>query len=259
MISEMAMADIAQMEAEGLRPTPRDVVRLNALALVFEGRKKRNLQSLYALPRVAAIDEKRWFREPTVGHEIWISKVRRWIDESDFETLLAVYAFALSRDSSELPNGDSREAVRQAVETYAEEMKDFTRDQIFAAVDYVKNGCDQTVGEEPPERKGSEDGDGGEEEDWTECVALGVLHEGQAILFGVSEAEMKCMTRRQLEAVIRRAYDVHGMSRRDEEDEALGDYNRTLDEIRERLERERHEAPSRETGASPSMTGGEEI
>ena len=239
MISEMAMADIAQMEAEGLHPTPRDIVRLNALALVFEGRKKRDLQSLYALPRVAAIDESRWFREPTVGHEIWLSKVRRWIDENDFETLLAVYAFALSRDSKDLPDGDSREAAREAVEAFADEMKDFTREQIFTAVDYVKNGCDQTVGEEPPERKKNEDGDGGEAEDWTECIALGVLHEGQAILFGVSEAEMKRMTRRQLEAVIRRAYDVHGMSRRGEDDDALGDYNRTLDEIRERLESEK--------------------
>ena len=239
MISEMAMADIAQMEADGLRPTPRDIVRLNALALLFEGRKRRYLESLYALPRVAAIDEKRWFREPTIGHEIWISKVRRWIDEDDFETLLAVYAFALSRDSKDLPDGDDRASVAKAVEAYADEMRDFTREQIFAAIDYVKNGCDQTVGEEPPERKGNEDGDGGESEDWAECVALGVLHEGQAILFGVSESEMRGMTRRQLEAVIRRAYAVHGMSRRGEEDEALGDYNRTLDEIRERLEAEK--------------------
>ncbi len=239
MISEMAMADIAEMEAAGLHPTPRDIVRLNALALVFEGRKRRNVQSLYGLPRVAAIDERRWFREPTVGHEIWLSKVRRWIDENDFETLLAVYAFALSRSAADLPDGDSGEAVKKAVEAYADEMRDFTKEQIFAAVDYVKNGCDSTVGEEPPERKGSEDGDGGEAEDWTECIALGVLHEGQAILFGVSESEMRKMTRRQLEAVIRRAYDVHGMSRRGEEDEALGDYNRTLDSIRERLEDEK--------------------
>ena len=237
MISEMAMADVAQMEADGLRPTPRDIVRLNALALVFEGRKKRDLESLYALPRVAAIDGKRWFREPTVGHEIWLSKVRRWIDENDFETLLAVYAFALSRSAADLPDGDSGEAVKKAVEAYADEMRDFTKEQIFAAIDYVKNGCGQTVGEEPPERKGSEDER--ECEDWTECISLGVLHEGQAILFGVSESEMRKMTRRQLEAVIRRAYDVHGMSRRGGEDEALGDYNRTLDCIRERLETEK--------------------
>lgn len=237
MISEMAMADVSELQADGLQPTPRDIVRLNALALVFEGRKKRNLESLYALPRVAAIDKKRWFREPTVGHEIWLAKVRRWICESDFETLLAVYAFALSRDSKDLPDGDSREAARQAVEAYANELRDFTKEQIFAAIHYVKNGCEQTVGEEPPERKGSEDER--ECEDWTECIALGVLHEGQAILFGVSESEMRKMTRRQLEAVIRRAYDVHGMSRRGEEDEALGDYNRTLDEIRERLETEK--------------------
>lgn len=252
MISEMAMADIAQMEADGLHPTPRDIVRLNALALVFEGRKKRNVQSLYALPRVAAIDEGRWFREPTVGHEIWLAKVRRWIDENDFETLLAVYAFALSRDSKDLPDGDGRDAVRQAVEAYTEEMKDFTREQVFAAVDYVKNGCDQTVGEEPPPPKSEGESPAGDAEDWTECIALGVLHEGQAILFGVSESEMRKMTRRQLEAVIRRAYDVHGMSRRGGEDEALGDYNRTLDHIRERLERERQETASRSAGASPS-------
>ena len=239
MISEMAMADVAQMEAEGLRPTPRDIVRLNALALVFEGRKKRNLESLYAFPRVAAIDEKRWFREPTVGHEIWLAKVRRWICENDFETLLAVHAFALSRSAADLPDGDSREAVRQAVEAYANELRDFTKEQIFAAIDYVKNGCDQTVGEEPPPPK-SEAGSPAEgSADWTECIALGVLHEGRAVLFGVSESEMRGMTRRQLEAVIGRAYDVHGMSRRGEEDEALGDYNRTLDSIRERLEDEK--------------------
>lgn len=72
MVSEMAMEDIEQMKREGLEPTPRDIIRLNALALKYERAKSKDVgMSLYQLPRVAFIDSKTWFRQPTIGHEIW--------------------------------------------------------------------------------------------------------------------------------------------------------------------------------------------
>lgn len=76
MTSEMAVEDIEQMQADGLKPTVKDIIRLNALALKYERAKSRNADnSLYLMPRVAAIDSKHVFRQPTIGHEIWFDKV----------------------------------------------------------------------------------------------------------------------------------------------------------------------------------------
>ena len=76
MTSKMAIEDIEQMQAEGLKPTVKDIIRLNALAMKFERAKSKNAgSSIYLLPRVAFISDKVWFRQPTIGHEIWLSKV----------------------------------------------------------------------------------------------------------------------------------------------------------------------------------------
>lgn len=72
MTSEMAVEDIEQMQAEGLKPTVKDIIRLNALALKYERAKSRNAgNTMYLMPRVAFIDDKTWFRQPTIGHELW--------------------------------------------------------------------------------------------------------------------------------------------------------------------------------------------
>ena len=104
MTSELAKADIEEMWDEGLKPTVEDIVRLNALALKLEGaRKKCAADSTEYLPRAAAISESVTFRQPTIGHEIWMEKVERFVEKGDCQSLLAVRAFALSRSLKSFP------------------------------------------------------------------------------------------------------------------------------------------------------------
>lgn len=237
MTSELAKADIEGMIEEGLKPTIEDIIRLNALALKLEGARKRcAADSTEYLPRVAAISETVSFRQPTIGHEIWMDKVERFIEKGDFQSLLAVKAFALSRPLKDLPDPDVKSTLAEAVQTFCDSLQEFTRDQILAAIEYVIFGSSPLVGEYATTKaRPLEECDGFEGEDWKHSLAAGVLHEGQVALWGASVAELEQMTRRQLEDMILRAQyyrDFDGEARiRD----AQGRYYDTLFEIRERL------------------------
>ena len=61
-----------------------------------------------------------------------------------------------------------------------------------------------------------------------------------AILHGVTAAEAKKMTYEELDAVIHRAYAAQGLGGDNKGDYELGCYYRTLDDIRARLEKEKH-------------------
>jgi hypothetical protein len=243
MKSRMAMEDCRAMLADGLNLQPEDIVRLNALALAFERAKGKSPASPFALPRVAAIAEGVWFREPTIGHELWLAKAERWANADDFQTLLALNAYALSRDPAALPDGDDRDTCRAEVEKFVKSLSGFMTDQILAAIDYARSGLDETAHESPApaHRRNEPEPDDVDNPDIRECVAVGVLRSGQAALLGVSEADLLRMTRREADAVIRLAYAAHKIPLEGAENDALRDYYRTLDEIRERLERERDE------------------
>ena len=118
----------------------------------------------------------------------------------NYGTALAVRAYALSRDWSELPPPQDKEAVKEAVDAFLATLHDYTEEQVFAALEYVESGITETEGEygTPPKKDGSED----ELEDWGFCISLGVLNKARAVLWGVTEAEAKGMTRQQLEDVM---------------------------------------------------------
>lgn len=48
-----------------------------------------------------------------------------------------------------------------------------------------------------------------EENSVDECIAVGVMREGQALRLGISLEDMKKMTRSELQQVIMRAYDLN--------------------------------------------------
>lgn len=248
MISKFAMDEIESMQERGLNPTPRDIIRLNALALkVDEARGKNVRQSAELLPRIALLKPGVFFRQPAIGHELWITKALRWVDRHDYHTVLAVNCYALSRPPEELPDADDPANVGKAVAEYAATMSEFTTDQLYAAIDYVKFGSDHITGEHGARK--AEDEDGGPEDlnlDWDECVAVGTLSEGAAVLWGLSLAEMKTMTREQLNAAVFRAYYFHGMKHQFEMSErnALGDFYSAKGEILERLEKEKQNGPA---------------
>lgn len=240
MTSEMAVEDIEQMQAEGLKPTVKDIIRLNALALKYERAKSRNADnSIYLMPRIAFIDSKHFFRQPTIGHEIWFDKVSQVADYG-YQTTFALRAYALSRDCDELCDPYDREKLVEEVEKFLDSVKHSTEDQIFAALNYVQNGLYSDSCEYPAPAK--DDKEDNEVEDWRECIAIGTLHEAQTILYGVSAAEAMKMTRPELDTVIHRAYAVQGLSGEKSGNYELGCYYRTLDDIRIRLEKENKES-----------------
>lgn len=104
-------------------------------------------------------------------------------------------------------------------------------------MNYCKNGISQDVGERPIGKKEKTKED--EDVDWLDCLALGSLNEGRVVLHGISERDLMNMTRRELDAVIERAWQFNKWTRGEESDSssqrALGNYYRTLDGIRERL------------------------
>lgn len=241
MISETAIETLEEMKAAGLQPSYADIIRLNVLGLRLEAaRKKYIVDSTYNLPRVAAVSDKLSFRQPTIGHEIWLEKIERFIDKGDFNTLLAVKAYALSRPQGELADPDSLSTLRRAVEAFCESCKDLSRDQIYAAIEYVIFGSDQGVGVHAAHRPDPGDDDD-DFADYDSCVSLGVLNEGRAVLWGITAADMRSMTRRELEDVIRRAYVFHGVKGNDGEIDRLeGSFYATVDEIVERLTKEKN-------------------
>lgn len=235
MISQTAIETLEDFRAAGLSPTDADVIRLNALGLKLEAAsKKHSIDANDYLPRVAQISPTLSFRQPTLGHEVWLEKVSRFIAPGDYQTALAVKAFALSRPPSALPDGDSPASVTAAVAAFCEDCRDFTSEQIYAAVDYAFFGASPILGENPPREP--REPDGSEYEDWKSCVAVGVLHEGAVMLHGVTQAELESMTRQQVEEMIRRAWLFRGLSVPDDVRNAQGDYYATVAEIRARLQ-----------------------
>lgn len=235
MVSEMCIEDIEQMKAEGLEPTPQDIIRLNELALAFERKKSRlAFTSTYMLPRTAHIGESTWFRQPTLGHEIWLHKVASYINMDSVDSALAIYAFAFSRDYKDLPEPYDQKLVKEEVGKWIETMKDFNREQILAAVEYVQTGIESSVGEYPEVASSDEETD-----DWNTCVAVGVLNEGAAVLTGVTRSELMGMTRREAEGILSKAYLLMTPPIGLDANAELADYNRTHDKIRERLLKEK--------------------
>lgn len=235
MLSRTAIDSLEELIAEGLTPSPSDIIRLNAMGLKLEAiRARRSHDCGYFLPRVALIAPDLYLREPTVGHDIWFDTIRRHVDVEDPFTVLAVKCYALTRDADELPDPNVPTAIKTAIDAFCAEMKDFTQAQLWAALDYVLHGCDPASGEQAPELPKRE-ADGTRLEDWDECVALGILHEGQALLYGVTKAEMRRMTFRHLTSLIHRVYALHDLTIPDQVARAERDYYATLDEIAARL------------------------
>lgn len=239
MISRTAIDALDELTEKGLRPTPEDVVRLNAAGLKLEAARGKNVgDCTYLLPRVAAISETISFRQPTIGHEIWLDKVAQVADTDDYQTLLSLNAFALSRPVDDLPDPYDRAAVKDAAGAFLETLRDYTRDQIYAAINYCRYGADVTAGEKTATTATDGDLPADESPDWDECVAVGVLNEGRAVLWGMSAAEMKRMTASELSAVISRARLYHQMPESSSVDFWTGRFYATLDEIESRLTKE---------------------
>ena len=238
MISELAKDDIEQLRADGLNPSVADIIRLNALALKYDRARGRNAgDSMYTMPRVAILSDTLYLREPTIGHDIWLDAVGQH-SRHDYQTVFALRAYALSRPYDELPDPHNRKAVTDAVEAFLDTLAPFTEEQVFTALNYVQNGLHSEDDEYPPvtAEEGEADPD---REDWSECVSLGALRHGLAVMTGLTLADAKSMTRAELDLMVRRALLLQGHDIVGKGEFELGNYYRALHEVRDRLENSR--------------------
>lgn len=231
MVSDTAEGDIEALFARGLKPTVRDIIRLNAVALRIE--RGVHAAEYFALPRVAYLGQL-VLCQPTIAHELWLARVRQVVemdDDSDFACRLHVAAVAADK----LVDPLDRKAVKSAVEGTLRTFGAHTFDQVRLALDYVEHGCNPDSGEHPTPEPDSDDPPPSDED----AVSVGVLHDGIACRLGLTLKDLHGMTRGELLAVV----DMAVVVERGKSDRAVAqrrtDYFRTLDDITDRLEKER--------------------
>lgn len=235
MTSDLAEGEVAAMVAQGLKPTVRDIVRLNALALKIQ--YGPHAAERYALPRVAFLGNL-VLRQPTIAHEIWLDRVMSVV-EMDDESYFACRLYVASRAAAALCDPLDRGQVKAEVEANLAAFGAFTLDAVALALRYVWIGGGEMDGEHPTPREHDETTPELGPED---SVALGILHDGVALRLGVTMADLKAMTRAQLLSVSHGAVGTDANARKNAASRARVDFFRTLDEIRARLEAEKAKA-----------------
>lgn len=243
MTTDMFRRDYRQMTAQGVKFTPADIVRLNALSvrvrLSADAAREIHLPRLAFLPRVSWLHSPPVLREPTIAHDLWLEQMARWVDCSDNRVFAFVNAYALSRRAEKLPDCDYPEKVVKTVFKYAaRHLSGYTYEQLSAAVDYALFGADWTAGEMPPARSmGSADNT--HIERGTESTTLGLLVDMKMLRLPISLDEAKSMTASELAAAIDRTLQLDGkLDRERARTRALGDYVRAREEIRNRSKAE---------------------
>lgn len=230
MQSQMAIEDIEAMEKSGLRLKPAEVVLLNALGLRYEFSK--NAADLRIMPRVAFLGDVA-FREPTIGHEIWMNQAASVFNLDKIETRIKVRAFCLATAPQDLPDLCDVQAVREDVEKFVCTRLCFhTLEQVACAIVYAESGADQ-MADENPVRK-SRDEDGKPKRDGEICYEVGLLRNGVLLKLGTF-AELKQRTVSELELLVNEAMfadDRFGKRVMDDGiSDALADYWRTKDAV----------------------------
>jgi hypothetical protein len=188
----MAREDIAAMEAAGIRPSPLQIVTLNALALRAE--RGPDAAEMVRAPRVA------WagsctLHEPSMAAERWLQEFAfRWWSGTS-ATLAAAWAcsWQTARQPAELADQTAEAAVRRRIEDWQRGLG-CTLSQLLVALDYVLNDCDP----EAPEtaRQGVPAADG--------CPYQTMVNDALAAGLGVTVAELWAQPRRILADILRR-------------------------------------------------------
>ena len=263
MTTDLFKKDYRQMTAQGVKFTPEDIVRLNALAVKVS--LSRRAASNAHLPRAAFLPRLGWWRgeivlrEPTVAHDLWLEQVSTYVDVYDERNFYFVHAYALSRPAEKLPDAFRARHVIRKVYTYAaKRLALYTPAQLSAAVDYVLFGADWKTGEHGPVIGASRPVD---QEEESASTVLGLMVESRAIRLPITLAEARQMTASELSETIIRAKAKDGKFDEDASyHQAMGEYVRARNEIRKRNEKAATEASSESRQKTPpneSSTGGE--
>ena len=232
MLSGLFKKDYKAMTAQGVVFTPEDIVRLNALA-VRVGLSQKPVSAVN-LQRVAFLPCGLVLREPTIGHEMWLEEVGRFMDFHDTRVFEAVHFFALSRQWDDLPTTDEPKAIVRKVFAFARrKMLPYTHEQVRAALDYALFGADWTAGEAPPPKDPPKDAELRPQAQTS--FALGVFFRAKAEKIGLTLDEARRMTASQIVALTTRAMmNRKGYDFDFERESAMKDYVRAREEIRAR-------------------------
>lgn len=275
MTPDLFKKDYRQLTAQGVKFTPEDIVRLNALAVKVS--LSRNAASNAHLPRAAFLPRLGWWRgeivlrEPTVAHDLWIEQVSTYVDVYDERNFYFVHAYALSRPAEKLPDAFRARRVIRKVFTYAaKRLALYTSDQLSSAVDYVLFGADWKTGEHGPAKEDVENSGSVRKDDQDlhlhlestpTSTVLGLIAESRAIRLPITLAEAMQMTASELAETIIIAKSKDGKFDEDASyNQAMGEYVRARNEIRKRNEKAATEASSESRQKTPpneSSTGGE--
>lgn len=232
MLSGLFRKDYKAMTAQGVVFTPEDIVRLNALAVRVGLSQKPvsavNLQRAVFMPCGIVL------REPTIGHEMWLEEVGRFMDYHETRVFEAVHFFALSRQWDDLPSTDDPKGIVRKVFAFARrKMLPYTHDQLTAALDYALFGADWTAGEIPPPPDPPKDDE--PRPAAASSPALGVFIRAKAEKIGLTLDEARQLTASQIVAMTTRAMvNRKGYDFDFERASAMKDYVRTREEIRAR-------------------------
>ena len=229
MLSDLFQKDFRQMTSQGVKFTAADIVRLNALAV----RVKLSANPVGPVhARRAAFWCDFTFREPTLGHEMWIEQVSGYIDISKDRNFRIVHAYALTREHWELPDAYNPKRCIKAVYDFARKhLAEMTSSQLTDTIDYVLFGADWTACELAPPKKRKD----GDVADAATSPALGVFVGMSARKIPLSLDEAKKLTASEILEIVNR---VDVMDRKFDQDRARSDalsaYVRAREEIRGR-------------------------
>ncbi len=243
MTTDQFKKDYRQMTAQGVKFTPEDIVRLNALSV--KARLSRTAARDVHLPRLAFLPRDSWWhapimlREPTIAHELWLEEAVRWIDVGAGRNWLFLHGYALSREASSLPDAFSpRTTIRAVFRFAAKRLSRFTDAQLAAAVEYALYGADWTACEAAPQRAAAHDtgaGAAAPQDDEPEYPVAGLLTTARALRLPISLKDARRMTASELEQVVARTLELDGKFDADRAHaRAFGAYVRAREEIRQR-------------------------
>ena len=221
MLSPLAMEDLAALEARGLRPTPAEVVRLNALGLAVS--RDARAHRVLAAPRAVAIGQVT-LHELTLAAEEWLREVLPLAHRADAEATLLLFASAHATlpgffDDPELRHAAGIDARLRAWRRGL----NVTPRALAVACDAALYGADPTaceVAEPRPPKPGQPEPDAAQ-------TAAELLDGAIALRLGLSSAELRALTSSRLIHILREALAADGRLDPESNLDAHGDYIRT--------------------------------
>ena len=233
MVSPTAISDIKAAISSGVPLTPEDIIRLNALGLRHDYSKSG--AAMRIMPRLAWLGDVA-FREPTIGHEIWMADAADVFNLDHAETRIKVRAFCLATQPLLLPPmTDGREKLRRKVSDFCRKrLASFTLGQVAAALVFAEYGDTQTARELPVPKQLDRRRKAKPVPDGDRRYEVGLLRNGVLLKLGAPE-QLKDMTVSGLELLVTEAMKADSRFgagfAKDLVSSAFGDYKRTFDAI----------------------------